>query len=34
MPKIQANTLVEHRTMRREALLEAAVSIALESGGQ
>ncbi|HUW78286.1 MAG TPA: TetR/AcrR family transcriptional regulator [Candidatus Nanopelagicaceae bacterium] len=33
MPKIQANTLAEHRSMRREALLEAAISIALESGG-
>lgn len=32
MPKIQAPTLLEHRAMRREALLEAAVSIALESG--
>lgn len=34
MPKIKASTLVEHRAMRREALLEAAVSIALESGGE
>lgn len=34
MPKIQASTLVEHRAMRREALLEAAISIALESGGE
>jgi AcrR family transcriptional regulator len=33
VPKIQANTLIEHRAMRREALLEAAISIALESGG-
>jgi AcrR family transcriptional regulator len=33
MPKIQANTLIEHRAMRRDALLAAAVSIALESGG-
>lgn len=33
MPKIQASTLVEHRAMRREALLAAAVSIALEGGG-
>jgi AcrR family transcriptional regulator len=33
MPKIQASTLIEHRAMRRDALLAAAVSIALESGG-
>jgi AcrR family transcriptional regulator len=34
MPKIQAKTLVEHRAMRREALLGAAVSIATEHGGE
>jgi len=33
VPKIQASNLAEHRAMRREALLGAAVSIALESGG-
>lgn len=34
MPKIQAKTVSEHRAMRREALLSAAVAIALESGGE
>jgi len=33
MPKIQTETLAQHRDWRRNQLIEAAASIALESGG-
>jgi len=33
MPKIQTDSLVEHRDWRRNQLIEAAAAIALESGG-
>lgn len=34
MPRIQTQTLAQHRDWRRNQLIEAAASIALESGGQ
>ena len=33
MPRIETQTLAEHRDWRRNQLIEAAASIALESGG-
>ncbi len=33
MPRIQTETLAQHRDWRRNQLIEAAASIALESGG-
>ena len=34
MPKIQTDTLAQHRDWRRHQLIDAAAAIALESGGQ
>ena len=33
MPRIETETLAEHRDWRRNQLIEAAASIAMESGG-
>jgi len=33
MPRIETETLAQHRDWRRNQLIEAAASIALESGG-
>ena len=34
MPKIETDTLAEHRDWRRSQLIDAAAAIALESGGE